>query len=103
MKFPVYPEPSVFSSQKYFWQRSSGTNESSYPCLFQFSEPPVNIVDSSTFVRQKTKAQGGTDGGDDVIGNVEEEEEEETDIAVMDYEQLMSYFESLKESSAWWS
>ena len=54
-------------------------------------------MDSSTFVRQKTKAQGGTDGGDDVIGNFEEEE---TDIAVMDYEQLMSYFESLKESSA---
>ena len=51
-------------------------------------------------MRQKTKAQGGTDGGDDVNGNVEEEEEEETDIAVMDYEQLMSYFESLKESSA---
>ena len=59
-------------------------------------------MDSSTFVRPKRKAQGGIDGGDDVIDDVteKEEEEEETDMAVMDYEQLMSYFESLKESSA---
>ena len=58
--------------------------------IFQSSESSVNPVDSSTFVRpHKAKT-------DDII-----ETEEETDMAAMDYEQLMSYFESLKESSAW--
>ena len=56
-------------------------------------------MDSSTFVRQKTKAQD-TINDDDIIVEKVEEEEEETDMAAMDYEQLMSYFESLKESSA---
>ena len=65
--------------------------------FFQSSELSVNPVDSSTFVRQKTKALD-TINDDDII--VETVEDEETDMAAMDYEQLMSYFESLKESSA---
>ena len=56
-------------------------------------------MDSSTFVRPKAKSQD-TDNTDNE--NVEDAEGDdlETDMAAMDYEQLMSYFESLKESSA---
>ena len=50
-------------------------------------------------MRQKTKAQDNMNNDDIIVETVEEEEE--TDMAAMDYEQLMSYFESLKESSAW--
>ena len=62
----------------------------------QSSNSSVKPVDSSTFVRPKTKSQ------DTVVENVEDAEGDdlETDMAAMDYEQLMSYFESLKESSA---
>ena len=65
---------------------------------FQSTNSSVKPVDSSTFVRQKTKSQEDTDN----IENVEDGEGDdlETDMAAMDYEQLMSYFESLKESSA---
>ena len=62
------------------------------------SNSSVKPVDSSTFVRPKTKSQDT----DNAVENVEDGEGDdlETDMAAMDYEQLMSYFESLKESSA---
>ena len=65
---------------------------------FQSCNSSVKPVDSSTFVRPKAKSQEDTDN----IENVEDAEGDdlETDMAAMDYEQLMSYFESLKESSA---
>ena len=49
-------------------------------------------------MRPKTKSQDT----DNAVENVEDGagEDLETDMAAMDYEQLMSYFESLKESSA---
>ena len=53
-------------------------------------------MDSSTFVRQKSPR--GSDGGGDIIETAMEDEA--ANMAAMDYEQLMSYFESLKESSA---
>ena len=63
----------------------------------QSSNSSAKPVDSSTFVRPKAKSQD-IDG----VENVEDGEADdlETDMAAMDYEQLMSYFESLKESSA---
>ena len=50
-------------------------------------------------MRPKMKSQ---DTGNIVADNVEDGEggDLETDMAAMDYEQLMSYFDSLKESSA---
>ena len=61
---------------------------------FQSSSKPV---DSSTYVRQKSP-RGSDCGGGDIIETATEEEA--ANMAAMDYEQLMSYFESLKESSA---
>ena len=61
--------------------------------------PSSSRVDSSTYVRQKSQSPEREDQEQEAEGGDQEDETESLDME-MGYSQLMSYFESLKESSA---